>query len=251
MAKVARRPPGKRRQEPEGKENLDRWLLTYSDMITLLMLFFIILYAMSSLNISKYKAMATAFSSVFSGGDFGLLFDKSNIGTAEQSNDVPQQPAQTTRLKNQSLVFTTAVSRLNELIHQNKVRVVSNEEGVTISLPSDLDFPPGSAQISESYIPVLQKVADYLRGLPNSIRVEGHTDDTPTDGVKYPTNWDLAGARAINVLTVLEAYGVASERLSATSFGQTRPLVSNLTPEGRAYNRRVDIVVVQEPEQLP
>ena len=251
MAKITRRPPGRRRTIEEPKEDLMRWLLTYADMITLLLLFFIILYTISSMNISKYKEVSAAFASVFSGGNFGLLFDRSNVGTSDLSNITPQQPAQTTTQANRSLLFTKAVSQLKLLIKQNKVRVVANEQGVVITLLSDLSFGSGSAQVRDDYIPVLQQIANFIRDLPNRVRIEGHTDNTPTDETKWASNWDLAAARAINILTVMEAYGVPADRMSAVSYGSTRPLMSNDTPEGRAYNRRVDVVIVQRPEQLP
>ena len=95
-------------------------------------------------------------------------------------------------------------------------------------------------------MPVLQEVSDFLAKIPNSVIVEGHTDNVPPDSKKWVSNWQLSGERALTVLQTLEDYGVQPERLSASAYGDTRPVQSNDTPEGRSYNRRVDIVIVEQ-----
>ena len=242
--------PGRKQRSPDDddKENLERWLLTYADMITLLLLFFILLYTISSLNVGKYKLISSAISSVFNGANFGLLFDQSNVGSADLSPPTQKQPAQTTKVQNQRLLFTNAVSQLRLLIQQKLVRVTSNEQGVTITLAADTQFKSGSADIEQNSLPVLRQVAEFLNGVPNSVRIEGNTDDTPVGGTQFTSNWQLAAARAVNVLSTFEDYGVAPDRMSAVSFGSTKPLMSNATPEGRAYNRRVDIVILTQPQ---
>lgn len=216
-------------------------------MITLLLLFFILLYTISSLNVGKFKLISAAISSVFSGANFGLLLDRSDVGASVASYPVPRQPAQTSSIQNQQLLYTRAVSELNQLIKQHLVRVVNNQSGVTISLPADTGFAPDSAKIESSYYPVLEQVAAFLGGIPNTIRIEGDTDNTPVGGGRYTSNWELGSARAVNVLLTLRDYGVPQRQMSSISYGSTRPLVSNSTPEGRAYNRRVDIVIVEHP----
>jgi chemotaxis protein MotB len=235
----------RRNFDQEQPEDLMRWLLTYADMITLLLLFFILLYTISSLNVGKYKQISSVLSSVFASGNFGLLFDRGNTGAVDESSIVPNQPAQINKIQNNSLLYTRAVSQLNLLVHQNLVKVTSNETGVTITLAADTEFKSGSADIQQQFLPVLQQVAQFLATLPNSIRVEGHTDNTPVAGSKFTSNYALAATRAINVLTTLEDYGVAGDRMYAVSYGSIRPLMSNDTEEGRAYNRRVDIVILK------
>lgn len=242
-----RRVPGRRinRGEPEeDKQDLARWLLTYSDMITLLLLFFIVLYTISSLNVGKFKEISSALSSVFNGGNFGMLFDRSDSGTATQSYPVSRQPAQISQTHNQTYLYTRTISELNLYIKQHLVRVVSNQSGVTISLPADAEFASDSAQIDHSYYPVLESVASLLAGIPNQIRLEGNSDSLPVGAGPYASNWQLASARAVNTLLTLRDYGVPQDRMSAISYGSTRPLMSNDTPEGRAYNRRVDVVIL-------
>ncbi len=236
-----------RRYDDEHKEDLLRWLLTYADMITLLLLFFILLYTISSLNIGKYKEIASAISSVFNGANFGLLFDRSNVGSADLSSPSPNQPAQSPQLRNQRLLFNQTISNLNVLIRQNLVTVTSNQQGVTISLAADALFRSGSASVEQQYYPVLQKVAEFLNGIPNQVRVEGFADNTPVAGTKFTSNWELAAARAINVLQAFEDYGVAPNRMAVVSYGDTKPFMSNSTAEGRAYNRRVDVQILVPP----
>lgn len=237
-----------RREPEEHKEDLGRWLLTYSDMITLLLLFFIVLYTISSLNVGKFKQISAALSSVFNGGNFGMLFDRSDVGTAELSYPVTRQPAQVSKVQNQSLLYTRTISELNLYVRQHLVRVVSNATGVTITLPADAEFASGSATIEQSYYPVLEHVANLLASIPNKVRLEGNTDNLPVDGRPYTSNFQLASERAVNTLLALRDYGVRKGQMSAVSYGSTRPLVSNATPEGRAYNRRVDIVILTPQE---
>ncbi len=244
----------KRAPVEEPKPDLMRWLLTYADMITLLMLFFIILYSLSSINQAKFTEMQQAVANVFNGGDF-TIFDTRSAGGAGvlQGVSAGQKVVskQTTGGRNtgtggQSVLRTQALSSLQNLVKAGKVKVIPTENGFAISLVSDLYFGSASAALGADAMPVLQEVSDFLGQIPNSVVVEGHTDNIPPDGKKWTSNWQLSSERALAVLQTLEDYGIPSERLSAAAFGSTRPVQSNDTPEGRAYNRRVDIVVVEK-----
>jgi chemotaxis protein MotB len=244
----------KQRKPAEPKENLDRWLLTYADMITLLMLFFIILYSLSSVNQAKFSEMQQAFANVFNGGDF-TIFDTRSAGGAGVLQGVSAgqkiTSKQTTGGKNtgsggQSTLRTQALSSLQNLVKAGKVKVIPTENGFAISLISDLYFGSASAALGADAMPVLQEVSDFLGQIPNSIVIEGYTDNIPPDLKKWSSNWELSSERSLAVLHTLEDYGIPSERLSGAAYGSTRPVQSNDTPEGRAYNRRVDIVVVEK-----
>jgi chemotaxis protein MotB len=241
----------KKRSVAEPKENLDRWLLTYADMITLLMLFFIILYSLSSVNAAKFTEMQTAFQSVFNGGNF-TIFDTRTAGGAGVLTGVsPGQKVQSRPGKNGGTGGTSAIrdqatSSLQNLIKSGKVTIIPTQNGFAISLISDLYFDTGSATLGQASMPALQEVADFLGRIPNSVVVEGHTDNIPPNLRAWPGgNWQLASERAVTVLQTLEDYGVPEERLSASSYGSTRPVQSNDTAEGRVFNRRVDIVIVE------
>jgi chemotaxis protein MotB len=241
------------RKLEEPKPDLMRWLLTYADMITLLMLFFIILFAMSSLNQAKYSELAQALSSVFNGGNL-TVFDTRNNGCAGLLEGVApgkriaaRQGGRASAAGGQSLLRNQALSYLQTLIKAGKVRVVPTERGFAISLVSDMYFATASATLGAAAYPVLQEVSDFLAQIPNSIEVEGHTDNIPPDQKKWSSNWQLSSERAITILQTLEDYGIPPDRLSATAFGSTRPIQTNDTAEGRAYNRRVDIIIVEQP----
>jgi len=237
----------------EPKQDLMRWLLTYADMITLLMLFFIILFAMSSLNTAKYAELAEALSNVFNGGNL-TVFDTRTTGGAGILEGVAagkkiaaRQGGRAAAAGGQSLLRDQALSSLQTLIKAGKVRVVPTERGFAISLVSDMYFATASAALGSAAYPVLQEVSDFLAQIPNAIIVEGHTDNIPPDPKKWTSNWQLSSERAVTVLQTLEDYGVPADRLSASAFGNMRPIQSNDTAEGRSYNRRVDIIIVEQP----
>jgi chemotaxis protein MotB len=247
MARKARESPKKAE-----KDRSERWLLTYADMITLLLLFFIILYSMSSVNPAKYQELAQAFASVFNGGPL-QLFPNSSAGGAGVLNGVnPGQKVTSPRgganqgTGGASTLRQQAVSSLQNLVKAGRVKIVPTENGFAISLVSDQFFAPASAVLSPDAMPALQEVSGFLGQISNSISIEGYTDNLPVDTRRWTSNWQLASERALAVLYSLEDYGTPIERMSETSFGETRPVVPNDTPEGRAQNRRVDIVIVEK-----
>jgi len=230
-----------------------RWLLTYSDMITLLMVFFIIIVSISTVSPTKFQAMEEAFSNVFTGGNFTIFDTRQAGGAGVLQGLTPGQKVVSNRGGRQagtggaSMLRTQAVSSLQNLVKAGKVKVIPTENGFAISLVTDLFFDSASAALKPDAMPALQEVSDFVGQIPNSIVIEGHTDNIAPDPVHWPGgNWQLAAERSVAVVQTLEDYGVVSERLSATSYGDTRPVQSNDTPEGRSYNRRVDIVIVEK-----
>jgi chemotaxis protein MotB len=247
---MARRgPPAVARKE---KDRSERWLLTYADMITLLLLFFIILYSMSTVNPAKYQELAQAFQNVFNGGPLQVFPTTSTGGAGILTGLTPGQKTATNRggpnqgTGGASMLRSQAVSALQNLVKAGRVKVIPTENGFAISMISDLYFNPASATLAPDAMPALQEVAGFLGQISNSIVVEGYTDNLPVDTKQWISNWHLSSARSLAVLQTLEDYGLPSERLSSAAYGETRPVVSNDTPEGRAQNRRVDIVIVEK-----
>jgi chemotaxis protein MotB len=246
---MARKP---RPVEKKKKDNSERWLLTYADMITLLMVFFIMLYAMSNPSQSKMQQASEAFANIFGNAQISPFVSPTGAGTGVMTGVTPGQKVTSNRGgKSQgtggaSTVATNAVSRLQNLIKSGQVRVIPTENGFAISLASDLYFGTASATLSQAAMPVLQQVADFLGQIPNSVVVEGYTDNIAPTPDKWADNYHLASARSLAVLNTLQDYGIPAERLSSQSFGEQRPVQSNDTAEGRAYNRRVDIVIVDQ-----
>jgi chemotaxis protein MotB len=243
------------------KENSERWLLTYADMITLLMLFFIVLYSMSQTDVAKYTQLAQVLETVFSGGNWGVFDSKPNAGDRQlfdSGRGLLRSADKYPLVKNRQpekkkKTYHQVITVLQPYIKADKVRVVSTEMGITISLSSDLFFDPGSAQIVQENTAVLDTLSGLLSKLDNNIRVEGHTDNQPVNAnnPQFRSNWELSSQRSINILEYFELKGVSAKNMSAVAFGSTRPIENNNIPEGRAYNRRVDVVIVDDQELPP
>jgi chemotaxis protein MotB len=224
---------------------MERWLLTYADLITLLLIFFIIMYSMSTINKVKFDQLIQMLSQSFGGSKSVVALY--NNGVMEK-NYYPSQ----VRTKEQKKLYVKTVSALQQEIQAKEVRITADKRGIVISLNSDFYFPSGSADLSDSATKVLNKLNTIFQSLPNDIRVEGHTDSIPiTPGSaiaqKYPTNWELSSQRAVNVVKVLENAGLQKGRVCASAFADTRPVKPNATPEGRSFNRRIEIVILNTP----
>jgi chemotaxis protein MotB len=226
-----------------GHDNGERWLLTYADLITLLMVFFVLLYSMSSADSSKFKAISVALQQAFN-----LDVLKGRGGTSIGESNQPSPPAVLENLINSSQVSQVSLlqskiqAAADGVAQSPDVSVSIDKEGVVIRLSGSYLFDSGRAELKPNSLTVLDAVSADLRLQVNDIRVDGHTDSTPIDSPRYPTNWELSVARALAVTRYLtETDGVPSERLMAAGFGEFRPLVPNDTREHRAMNRRVEI----------
>lgn len=238
-----------RKRKPEEQENLDRWLLTYSDMITLLMAFFIMMYSMSVLNLSKFRQAAISIRSGFGGMIHGQ--GKSFLGSTGMFGAKPTAvPGDTAGVAWK--VIKPLVDYVGKTGEQKKpgtqiADVTQDERGVVISVLTDhLLFEPGSAELRRESYPLMDKIANALDKLNNNILVEGHTCDLQPRGSRYPTNWELSTARATTVLRYLvEAKGLDAERFSAAGYAGMRPRVPDKDESSRQKNRRVEIVILK------
>jgi chemotaxis protein MotB len=215
-------------------ENSDRWLLTYSDLITLLLGLFVILYAMSKIDAGKYSEVVSALNGVF-GSPRGILTGNPAI---------LENPA--TALQAEKQRVTQEISAALRLDQRDlPIAITENERGVTVHIMEELLFASGSAELKQTSLLTLDTLASVLRSLPNDLRVEGHTDNVPIKTEQFPSNWHLSVARALNVAYYLiERHGVTQERVSVVGYSEFQPLAPNSSAENRARNRRVDIVIV-------
>lgn len=237
----------KRNQEPEKRPNHERWLITYSDLITLLMVFFIIMYTMSNVNAKKFAAVANSLKDTLAGESSTPYL----VGEAPGPSPIKDvsAAAQSAAAKEQQ-DLNKAQKQLEEYIKQQglegKVEVGQEERGLVISLKETLLFPLGSADLNPRSQVVVQKIGNALAVLDNNVRIEGHTCNLPIKTSKFQSNWELSTTRATNVVQYLINYAkIPAERLSATGYGEFRPLVPNTSELNRARNRRVDIVVIR------
>lgn len=215
--------------QEEGEK--DRYLITYSDLITLLLGLFIILYTISNIDATKYKNVAAAL-----GNFFGK---ESTTATAAANN-------------NNSLVTPkeSLSNQLNKVIadydYTRSIQLEENERGITIHILDDVLFPPGLAVLNDNSKLVLQRLANVIKSIPNDIRIEGHTDNTPIKTARYPSNWHLSVDRALNTAYYLiEQQGMDPDKVSIVGYSEYRPIASNDSPESRTKNRRVDLVILK------
>ncbi len=238
-----------RKKEAEAHENHERWLLTYADMITLLLVFFIILYSIANTDLQKFSAVAESMSRAFGGNGGGGIM--AGLGGASAGRAAPIRFDTLPRVQQD---FLSVGADLAEFAEQaglaGDISVNMTYEGVIISLSDALVFEPGGAALSARSREALRAVAEVLKQMPNPLRVEAHTDNVPTNHPLYPTNWELSVARAVAIVRFLvEECDVASDRLSAAGHGDGKPLVPNDTREHRAINRRAEIAILYPVEQ--
>ncbi len=222
------------------------YMLTFGDMMNLLLVFFVTMFSLDDpIDPQLLQIKLSAFSGV-GDAEGGLTLQKGPL--AEMGNSIDSLPSMTAGdAMDRSL--QAAISLLQPEITAKKVRVSEDERGLVISMNGDTFFPPGSAELNmDEARPLLQRLAGLLGASAlggRNIRVEGHSDNSPTvPDSPFPSNWELSTARATNVLRRLLDYQVPEERLQVAGFADTKPVGDNETAEGRAYNRRVDIVVL-------
>jgi chemotaxis protein MotB len=233
----------KKGAEAEKPENHERWIVSYADMLTLLFALFVVLYATGDPNVKKLQSVRNSIDQAFNvgvkSGDNGAspLFDSSGGGIAPTMGEI----------KSRAMVDLS--SKMNGFAQakgiDGRVQVKSDATSITITLADNLLFGSGSADLKPGSQDVLTQVADVLKGLPNNIRIEGHTDNIPISNSEFSSNWELSAARAARVLRFLdEQGGVTPSKLSLAGYADTRPIADNTTAEGRALNRRADIVII-------
>jgi chemotaxis protein MotB len=241
-----------------GAGGQERWLVTYADMITLLMVFFIVLYGMSEMDKKKMAGLAAALRMGFNNGGGNQIVPmpgQSDGVSAPMPQVVPAvvPPAQGETPKEGEAGGEKPKDQLQEIGQQlaldfakdGRFTVYLSDRGLTLSLVGSAAFDSGKADLKPEFLPLLDAIAAKLSGLPNDISVEGFTDSDPINTAEFPSNWYLSVGRANEVRDYLEMKGIQAERMIVVGYGETRPLYSNATPEGKAKNRRVDIVVLR------
>lgn len=252
--------------EGEGGGGMERWLLSYADFITLLMVFFVVMYAMSKVDVQKYAAMANSLSLVLSGQPISSLDSpgpsmvKGQAGTNKpdpegssaaenqrQIEEVKKLVEEFIKTEDQQAAEAGKTGNTSAVKLSDNIIVYEQERGLVISFKDTMLFASGSDELNAYARDIISQLGVTLLKLPNYIRVEGHTDNRPINTPKFPSNWELSVLRASNVVHVLrEGSGIPAERLSIIGYGEYRPLVSNDTEVGQAMNRRVDIVILKK-----
>lgn len=222
------------------EEHVDEtWLIPYADMLTLLLALFIVMFATASVDQSKFQRMKEEFSAIFSEGS-GVL-DQTSIDPS-----IFESPGMREAIKMEEIV-----DNLNEQIQnsefKDQIKAEITDDGIQISIQDQVLFASGEANIFDNVSPILSSIAKSLSGIGNNIRVEGHTDNVPIYNAKFRSNWELSAMRSINVMDYLIKEGQLSQkRFVIQGRGEFNPRYENTTEEGRAKNRRVELVVLRK-----
>ncbi len=294
-----------RRQHHEEHANHEAWAIPYADLVTLLLAFFVVMYAISSVNEGKYRVLADALSSAFGGQPRtikpvqlgmtqlrGSSFDRPSLQTPDSRSgpaaarpinaprmlqvlDIPtfghQRRESSTPASRSSSTSASAAAvdearaqareheqlhsigkriqeALSDLVRQKLVTVRRGNAFLEVEIQSDILFASGVAAPSSLAVETVRRLAAILRDEPNAVRVEGYTDNQPIRTAQFPSNWELAAARAGSVVHELIDSGVEPQRLAVVGYGEHQPVADNTTIEGRNANRRVLLVILASPQ---
>jgi chemotaxis protein MotB len=235
----------------EGGENSERWLVSYADFITLLMVLFVVFYSMGQTDVQKYKALAEQMREAFSvGGGSAKVIDASINSSAGTVEDGTSKPIVVPGIPESPPKSEEVAGKLTEMLSQtglgNEVSVQTNIEGVLISLSEKLTFKPGTVELSPEALPIIETISGMVLPITNQIRLVGHTDDSTPIDPRFQTNWDLSFARAKYIADILLNAGVAPKRIIVSGRGEYDPIFPNDSDEHRSLNGRVDIIIIYE-----
>jgi|CXWL01.1.fsa_nt_gi chemotaxis protein MotB len=253
----------KRKQKHEEyADNHERWLVSYADFITLLFAFFIVMYAVSSVNEGKYRVLSSSLVSAFKNDNPSSLapphsteFSPISIQQSNESDSIKlidnlsfQKAKKQEKMKSMAKNILHA---LEPLVKDGQVRVTQSSLGITVEINASVLFSPGQAKLADNSSLTLQAVAHVIKGHEHEIHVEGHTDNLPIQTENFPSNWELSSARASSVIRLFIENGVEAYRLTAIGYGENRPIETNETPEGRKRNRRVTVMILStDPDKI-
>ncbi|MCX6378685.1 MAG: OmpA family protein [Armatimonadetes bacterium] len=224
---------------PPASENLDRWLLTYADLITLLTIFFLLLYSMSVVSRGKFSSLASSVR--------GSLTPPKVSVTSNGAGVLPGSP----QSENSEQKYVQSMQNLNQYVEQHrlkdKVSVAQETRGIVISMLADnMLFERGKAEVQGGASPLMAKVSRLLQTVKNTVQVEGHTCDLKINTPQFPSNWELSTSRAGAIVREFtERYSLDAKRFRAAGYASIRPVVPNISEGNRARNRRVDIVIMK------
>jgi chemotaxis protein MotB len=250
-----------RKKRTRAPENHERWLISYADFITLLFAFFVVMFASSQTDKAKAQQMSDSIRGALGKDKISTALAEilgGAPGRKEKGNAQRKGPGGSTKAdaerkaaaaKIAGLVPSLNILRtqLKQEIESGMLQVSMEARGLVVSLRQAAFFPSGQDTIDASTYATIQKLAEVILAVPNKVRLEGHTDAVPIHNARYRSNWELSSARGVTMLELLTTrYHVPESRLSVGGYAETVAIASNDTPEGRAKNRRVDIVILNE-----
>ena len=240
-------------QNSEGKgSNGAGWLTTFNDLVTLLMVFFVLLFTMSSIDAKKMQDFQFALQSGLGLLEAGQMVNISvkKPQPVEDMAHISTQPEGIKKPKKEHLSGLLSKELVKSLEADFSIQVTQTQQGIRLSFEDQILFDFGKATINPAGHGMLDQLATVIKQVPDAVRVEGHTDNVPIQTKRFPSNWELSVARAVNVVKYFAEVGkVDPRRLSAVGYGESRPLVANITPANRQKNRRVEILLLTEDKE--
>lgn len=252
----------RRRSSVELEVNHDRWLVSYSDFVTLLFAFFVVMYSISQVNEGKYRVLSSTLMDAFSVPQSAISpiqVGSPTLSVAPTSIEVsePQSPDEASQSdSDQSLadlddLASKFADQFSDLIDDDLLSIKGNELWLELELKDSILFPVASASPSLQAKGIFEEIAEMLANFDNPIQVEGFTDDVPINNRRFSSNWELSAARSASVVKILAGNEVAPERLSAVGYGEFQPVASNSSADGRAQNRRVVLMIARDRSDRP
>ncbi|MFA9457112.1 flagellar motor protein MotS [Halalkalibacter sp. AB-rgal2] len=250
-----------RRRKKEEK-GAPKWMVTFSDLMTLILVFFILLFSMSVVDAQKFRAIAESFQQrqIFDFMPSAIEFQDPNeirdhelrdadvdMESDEQGTDDPQEQDDVPNEAQMDELLEEVNEFLNENDLNDLISATRDDRGVVLVLQERSLFESGEAELLDEAQLILNKVGTLLEAIPNIVKVEGHTDSRPISTFRYPSNWELSGARSSSVIRYLiDEYDLEPNRFISTGYGDTRPVVDNTSAENMSQNRRV-VIVISDP----
>jgi chemotaxis protein MotB len=241
-----------RKKREEEHENHERWMVSYADFITLLFAFFVVMYAVSSVNEGKYRVLSNAITTAFGKGPLIVPSVKELEPASPALQPLPmttqKQRAIEVAVKKEKTQMTgmaqNLLATLAPLVKEGKVRVMQTDRGINVEINASVLFAPGEARLNAQSIQTMAAVARVLKDDSHALQIEGHTDSNPISTDMFPSNWELSAVRASSVIRLFVENGVSESRLQAIGYADTKPVDTNETDEGRQRNRRVQLMIM-------
>jgi chemotaxis protein MotB len=239
-----------KKKKQHHEEHVDEaWLLPYSDMLTLLLALFIVMFAMGQTDKAKFSQMSKQFNIIFSGGSGMMQTDGNSIIPMDKSGESSESGISNAQMEEDKMdqIKKALEKEIEKEGNAEKVKVELDSQGLGISIQDAVLFNSGEATIIKDISPLLLNVSNMIKDLDNNVKVTGHTDNVPIKNDKFRSNWDLSAMRAINVMNFMVDSGKFNpQKISIEAYGQYSPKYDNSTDAGRAKNRRVEILVLRK-----
>ena len=248
----------RKRKAPE-HENHERWLVSYADFITLLFAFFVVMFASSQADKGKAQQVAESVRKALEEGQVGAML-AGILGTGGPGKVKPapkkKEPQKPEKIAELTPSFVDLTQALKAEVDAGKLKLTLEARGLVVSLREAAFFPSGEAAVNPGAVDIIGKIAAAINTTPNPVRLEGHTDSVPIHNARFQSNWELSAARSIAMLELLaERFAVERARMAIAGYADNAPVDTNDNEQGRARNRRVDIVVLSlmgmRPEPQP